>query len=137
MGQARALISLDTNVLLRIIVRDDPRQRETASALLLSTVFIPDTVLLETAWVLANTYRIDRQHLADALLGILDAPTVTVNDENAIRWALTRYASVKSDIADLFHLAQAQRTDRFVTFDRKLAAQAGSDTPTPVETLPA
>jgi predicted nucleic-acid-binding protein len=137
MGQARTLISLDTNVLLRIIVRDDPGQYDTAVSVLMSPVFVPTTVLLETAWVLANTYKLERTGLADALLGIIDAPTVTVDDEVAVRWALGRYREARSDIADLLHLVQARRSDKFVTFDNKLAAQAGSKAPVAIAALTA
>jgi predicted nucleic-acid-binding protein len=137
MGETQALISIDTNLLLRIIARDDQAQYDAAVAVLASPVFIPTTVLLETAWVLAYTYDLDRTRLADALLGIIDAPTVTVDDEAAVRWALGRYREAKSDIADLLHLVQARRSDRFVTFDRKLAAQAGPRTPVTIETLSA
>jgi hypothetical protein len=42
---------------------------------------------------------------------------------------------MKSDIADLFHIAQSKRTEKFATFDRKLSGQAGSASPVPVETL--
>jgi predicted nucleic-acid-binding protein len=116
-------------------MRDEPRQYEEAASALMSPVFIPATVFLETAWVLSHSYGIDRQSLAKALLGILDAPTVTVDEEPAMRWALARFSSVKSDIADLFHIAQSKRTDQFATFDRKLSAQAGTASPVPVETL--
>jgi predicted nucleic-acid-binding protein len=135
MGRTRFLRSLDTNILLRIIMHDEPRQFEEAVSALASPVFIPATVLLETAWVLSHSYGIDRQSLAKALLGILDAPTVTVDEEPAMRWALARYSTVKSDIADLFHIAQSKRTEKFATFDRKLSGQAGSASPVPIETL--
>ena len=129
------MIAVDTNLLVRVIVRDDTVQAGHAEQVLRDGAFVSATVLLETAWVLAKAYRIGRGALADALTGVLDMPAVRIADEPAVRWALSRYREAGADIADLIHLTQAIHADRFATFDRGLAAQAGPGTPVPIETL--
>jgi predicted nucleic-acid-binding protein len=126
------VIALDTNILVRVIVEDDPVQQRQAAALLESPVFVPATVLLETAWVLRSNYGLSRRAIADALTGFIDAPNVVVMDETAIRWALRRHADAESNLADLLHIATSAGTENFSTFDRKLVGQAGADAPVPV-----
>lgn len=51
------MTALDTNVLVRLIARDDPDQLEQARTLVQAgACFVPDTVLVETAWVLRSSY---------------------------------------------------------------------------------
>lgn len=129
------MISLDTNILVRIIVEDDPAQQRRAASLLEFPAFVSATVLLETAWVLRSNYGLSRPSIANALLGFIDAPTIVVVDETAIRWALERHARVESDLADLLHIATSAGTEHFATFDQKLKRQAGPDTPIPIEVV--
>jgi predicted nucleic-acid-binding protein len=129
------MISLDTNILVRIIVEDDPVQQRQAASLLESPAFVSATVLLETAWVLRSNYGLSHQSIATALMGFIDAPNIVVVEETAIRWALQRHADVESDLADLLHIATSSGTEHFTTFDRKLAGQAGPDAPVPVEVV--
>ncbi|HEU0067060.1 MAG TPA: type II toxin-antitoxin system VapC family toxin [Sphingomonas sp.] len=128
------MIAADTNLLVRLITRDDPRLAERSESVLASGAYISPTVLLETAWVLAYSYSIGRAALAEALEGVLDMPSIQVADESAIRWALSRYRD-GADIADMVHLTQAGRAEVFVTFDRGVARQAGPDAPLRIETL--
>ena len=73
--------------------------------------------------------------LADTLLSLIAIPTVVIGDEPAIRWAIERTGSHGADLADMLHLIAARQTDRFASFDRTLAKEAGSDAPIPIETL--
>lgn len=126
------MISLDTNILVRIIVEDDPVQQRKAAALLESPAFVSATVLLETAWVLRSSYGLSRKTIADALIGFINVPNVIVVDELATRWALERHAVAASNLADLLHIATSAGAEHFVTFDRKLPRQAGADAPVQV-----
>lgn len=126
--------AIDTNVVVRLILSDDATQTELALAAIAQDVFVPVTVLLETAWVLSSTYRLERSRLATALEAILDIATIHVTDEEAIRWALARYAA-GADIADMLHIVAAGNATHFATFDRGIARHAGSDAPIAIETL--
>jgi len=129
------MISLDTNVLLRLVLNDDPDQVSVAKQLIAQPCFIAPTVLVEVGWALRSVYRLDRKMVAAALLVILEYPAVEIDNVEAVRWALTRHAAAVSDLADLLHLACSPRAAAFGTFDRKLAQQAGQDMPLPVQTL--
>lgn len=53
--------SVDTNVLVRFILGDDPEQSAQAEAIVKEGVFVPITVLLELGWVLGSRYGLDRK----------------------------------------------------------------------------
>jgi predicted nucleic-acid-binding protein len=124
MGHTKAVKSVDTNILVRLIVRDDVKQAQIAEVVVLSGVHVPLTVLLETAWVLSTFYRFDRQRLNAALIELIDSEAIHVEDEPAIRVALELHRQ-GADIADVFHLVAAKGTEAFVTFDKCVPEGAG------------
>ncbi len=120
------MISVDTNVLARLIVNDNPEQGKRAAMLLKrEDIFVAKTVLLELEWVLRGAYRIDRATILKALLGVLGLPNVTAEDSARVAAALSYYEA-GLDFADALHLASGIVADRFVTFDEKLCKRARS-----------
>jgi predicted nucleic-acid-binding protein len=115
MGSA-ALKSVDTNVVLRFLLDDDPVQSRLARAIMASHVAIPITVLLETGWVLASRYGFDRQQLAQTLRELVDRRDIHVADRLSLLDALDAF-SRGGDFADAIHLFAARGTEAFVTFD--------------------
>ena len=65
-----------------------------------------------------------RDQMARAFAQLLGLPTVYVEREAEIRWAIERFAS-NGDLADLIHIATSADADSFVTFDQRLVRQAG------------
>lgn len=128
--------ALDTNIIVRLLVNDSPEQAVAAQAIVADPCFLAPTVLLEAAWILRSSYRFDRKSVATALSAVLDYPTIQIENEPEVRWALKRHAEAASDLADLLHLAYSKNTDRFTTFDKRLAAQAGADAPVTVDLAP-
>ncbi len=127
--------SVDTNVLARYVMQDDPIQSPLATAFLATEpCFVPDTVLLGTAWLLSSRFGLDRHDLVATLRGIIELPNVAVSDKRMIDWALDRF-SAGADFADMIHIVSARHTDGFVSFERNLTKMAGADTPTPVRDL--
>lgn len=124
--------ALDTNVLIRWITRDDETQARQADALLMHAAFVSLPVLLETAWVLGGRpFLFDRATRAEMLYGIIDTDTITVASEDAVRWAIKRFAS-GADIADMIHIVAAKGATRFMSFEKDLALEAGSHPPLPI-----
>jgi predicted nucleic-acid-binding protein len=125
--------AVDTNVLARLILQDDPHQTSLAEAILRNPVWVSHTVWVELGWVLAKQLRLDRAIVADALLTVLTIETVHVADREGLLWAIERYRA-GADWADAVHLVAARGVaDRFVTFDKAIA---GIDLPPlPIETL--
>lgn len=126
--------ALDTNVVLRLLVADDPVQGPIAEREFNRPVLLTLTVILETACVLRSRYRFSRMQVAALLGALIDRSTVTVEAPDRLAWALGRYAQ-SGDLADLIHLVAARSATSFATFDRGVAPTAGDDSPLPIETL--
>jgi predicted nucleic-acid-binding protein len=116
--------AVDTNVLVRVITRDDKAQAARAVAFLEAQerVFLAKTVLLEVEWVLRSVYRFSAQQILSALHGLLNTKNVEVEDEIAVAQAMSWYER-GMDFADSLHLASAGPR-RFVTFDGALQTRA-------------
>ncbi|MGQ0510463.1 MAG: type II toxin-antitoxin system VapC family toxin [Betaproteobacteria bacterium] len=114
------MIALDTNVLVRFLVNDDPAQARRARALIeTKPVFVPVTVLLETEWVLRGGYRLPRADVVRLLRGLLGLPEVATEDPQRVARAL-QWHEAGIDFADALHLAGSAWAERFATFDEKL-----------------
>jgi predicted nucleic acid-binding protein len=122
----RAEIAVDTNIVIRLLTGDDPRQAPRARTLFEnSAVRLPKTVVLETEWVLRRLYGFGRDQVAAALTALVALPNVRCEDEAAIVAAL-EWAMSGLDFADALHLASARSANPFATFDADLVRRAGS-----------
>ena len=118
------MISVDTNVLVRVLVNDDPAQAKRAIALLGSgPVWLTKTVLLETEWVLRFTYDLDVPAIDVAFAKLLAIPGIDVEDRAAVGLALGWHRD-GMDFADALHLASSHAATAFATFDRRMAKAA-------------
>jgi predicted nucleic acid-binding protein len=116
------MIAIDTNVLVRLLLADDPAQTRRARALAESDrLFVSVTVLLETEWVLRALYRIPDADIRSGFRTLLGA--VDVEDRTGVERALERAAN-GLDFADALHVARAGQTAAFATFDTKLLKRA-------------
>lgn len=129
------MTALDTNVLARYILNDDPAHVPRARALIDGEdCLIPDTVLLELAWVLRRPARDDTRLIVRQLRTLLGLPTLHVARPEAIRDALDA-ADAGLDIADAFHRALSPGAVRLATFDVGFAEAASGRPGVPVEGL--
>jgi len=127
------MIAVDTNVLVRFLVRDDAGQAARAAELIRSSeIWISKTVLLETEWVLRSLYDFSPQRVAGALRALAGLETIFLEDAGAVAKALNWFEQ-GLDYADALHLASAGNAKQFATFNRKFARQARGVTK--VETL--
>jgi predicted nucleic-acid-binding protein len=118
------MIAVDTNVVVRFLVRDDPEQAARAASLIGgASIWISKTVFLETEWVLRRLYRLAPGAIAEALQSFAGLQNVFLEDEPSIATALDWFKA-GLDFADALHLASAGDATRFATFDRKLAKRA-------------
>jgi len=118
------MIAIDTNVVVRILARDDPDQSPRARALVeANTVFVATTVFLETEWVLRGVYRMSRPVVLARLRAFAGLPTVILEDPARVMQALN-WTADGLDFADALHLASAGACEGFFTFDRGLAKMA-------------
>jgi predicted nucleic acid-binding protein len=118
------MLAIDTNLIVRYLTGDQPQQSRKAKALIDSeAVFICKTVLLETEWVLRSVFGFRPTEIAKALTDFVGLPNVTLEDAAIIATALDSMVGGMY-FADALHLASAQESDAFVTFDRGLAKRA-------------
>lgn len=117
------MIAVDTNVVVRFLMIDDPDQSARARQLFASEqVFIPDTVVLETAWVLGYSYELDKTTIAAGLRRLFGLANVHLRDAAEMALAL-EWHDHGLDFADALHLAQSAHCTRMMTFDRRFVAR--------------
>lgn len=113
--------AVDTNVAVRYLTGDDPKQAETVRALIgHEPVFVPRTVLLEVEWVLRGVYDLPSERIIPALRALAGLPGVLVEDAALVAKAMD-WAEAGMDFADALHLAAATGCESFLTFDKRLA----------------
>ncbi len=134
MGSQKAVIALDTNVLVRWIARDDPGQAERADVILQEPFLISSSVLTELGWVLRTCMNMDRTEIGFAVSKLINLPTANLPFAANVRWAVERYA-LQGDWADLIHIATSTDADSFGSFEKRLAKQTGPGSPIPIVDL--
>ncbi len=126
------MIALDTNVLVRFLVQDDPAQAQVAGEVMGRLTdenpgFIAREVLVELVWVLGRAYGFGRSDIAAAIDGLLSSTELVVEEGDMVGGIVERYRVEGFGFADLMIAAAAQRVDatELVTFDRKAARLPG------------
>jgi len=126
------MIGLDTNVLVRYIMQDDPKQSALATHLVESLSaespgFVPLVSVVELAWVLSSAYELDRGQVAEAFESLLRTKEIAVERAEIVWKALRVYQSANADFADCLieRSAAAAGCDRTMTFDRGAAKGCG------------
>lgn len=122
------VLALDTNVLVRYLAQDDPRQAALATELIeqrltpAEPAFISLVTLLETVWVMESRYGAEAAAVVDIVCDVLESSVFQVQDAVAVREAVRRYGQGGVDLHDCLIAALArQRRARVVTFDAKAA----------------
>jgi predicted nucleic-acid-binding protein len=109
--------AVDTNILVRFYLRDDPAQAHIAANVLsVGDVFVPKTVMLELEWVLRYVADQPGNKVIECLAHLIALPGVTVEDRDEIEAALDHCRS-GTDFADALHLAASKSCRELLTFD--------------------
>ncbi len=126
------MIGIDTNVLVRYIVQDEPKQARAATAFIESTCTAEEpgriclVVLCELSWVLARAYHYERDAIGHVLEVLLTAAELEV-EQSAMAWrALRDYRIGPAEFADyiIAHLNSSAAAEYTITLDRKAARHA-------------
>jgi len=125
------MLVVDTNVVVRYLVNDEPAQAARARRLFAQhDVFVPLTVMLESEWVLRGVFGLPAADVVRGLRALAGLARVTLQNPSAVAAALD-WAERGLDFAAALHLAAAQQHAGFVTFDKALVRMARRlDTPT-------
>ena len=122
------MIGIDTNVLLRLLVDDDPSQvrraRQEASSAEAGgqPLFINDIVLAETVWTLGSRYDATKSELIDTLRSLLDNARLAFESRSVLSDAVAGFESSSAGFSDCLIVAKnaAASCKHTATFDRAL-----------------
>lgn len=115
-----ANLVVDTNVLVRLLARDDSEQWLIAArSLRQSGWHLLTTVILETEWVMQSRFGMFAPDWARLVNGLASLPNVSLEEPARLQRALD-LLSAGLDFADALHVAALADGEEFVTFDRRL-----------------
>jgi predicted nucleic-acid-binding protein len=121
--------AIDTNVLVRLLVRDNPRQLAVAEKFVAKGAWVSHIVLVETLWVLDAVYERSAEQIAAAVERLLAHAELTLQDAEVVVAALTQFrAKPMLGFSDCLVLEIARRSGHLPlgTFDRQLGKLAGA-----------
>jgi predicted nucleic-acid-binding protein len=121
------MLGIDTNVLVRFLVRDDEAQFEKARKLIKREVsasgfvFVNQLVLMETEWVLRSRYEVTKEKTIEVLSRLLDAGDIQIEDEPSLEEALFIWKDSNAEFADCLISARNRRLGcrATATFDHR------------------
>jgi predicted nucleic-acid-binding protein len=122
------VIALDTNVLVRYLVEDDPRQSAQAARLIDSgaaageSFFVGQIVLCELVWVLSQAYGLSRREIVAVLQQLRRVSAVMIESADQVQRALESFDKGRGGFADylIAERAVAHGCSAVATFDRAL-----------------
>lgn len=115
--------AVDTNVVVRLLTRDDARQTARAEAFVASGAWLSHLVLVEVVWVLDSVFGLSHKQLATAVQMLLDHRELVVQDPEVVAAALARFRQrPKLGFSDCMVLESARRAGHLPlgTFDADL-----------------
>ena len=124
-------IAFDTNVLVRVLVGDDPEQTKKAERAFLryskaDGVFVSHVILAEIAWILSAAYNWNRSAIHDRLARLIRTRGVFVEELELVESALECFQRGKADFADYLIVETAGSIGaELITFDKRLAREEG------------
>ena len=120
--------SVDTNVLVRLITRDDARQVAAAEAFVAGGAWVPQLALAEATWVLTSVYDLGPDAIVIAVEMLLSHQHLTLQDADGVAAAVERYRRRPAvGFSDCLILEAARKAGHIPlgTFDRDLARLDG------------
>lgn len=126
------MIALDTNLVIRLIVEDDPAQLAVAREIVADaeaageTCLLTDIVLCEIEWVLLSAYGAERTDVLAAIQSLASESLFDFEDRARLQRALDSYQHGRGDLSDYLigHTATALGARTTFTFDRGLAGES-------------
>jgi predicted nucleic-acid-binding protein len=122
--------AVDTNLVVRLIVRDNPEQVEVAEKFASGGAWVSHLVLAETMWVLDAVYERTSEQIATAVDMLLNHQTLTLQDADVVTSALEQFRKRPAlGFSDCLVLETARRAGHLPlgTFDRDLAKIDGAE----------
>ena len=118
------MLAVDTNVLVRLLARDDGDQVRAAENFIAKGAWVSQLVLAETLWVLDSVYDLSRAQIATAVEMLLNHRELSVQDADVVTTALAHYRRRSAvEFSDCLVLEIARKAGHLpvITFDRNFA----------------
>ncbi len=122
--------AVDTNVLIRLITRDDPRQAAFADHFVAPGAWVSMLALAETTWVLTTVYKLSAAQLATTVEMLINHNELVLQDSDVVTDALELFRSRPAlGFSDclMLHIARKAGHLPLGTFDRNLGRLAGTE----------
>ena len=118
------MISIDTNIIIRFLTQDDKRQYKKSFSIFNSQeIFIPDTVILETEWVLRYAYNYSAEDICSAFTSLFGLRNIHLSNPTFIAQAI-EWHKQGMDFSDALHLTHCQQFEKLYTFDKNFSSKA-------------
>ncbi len=118
------MLAVDTNVLVRLVARDNADQVRAAEAFVAKGAWVSHLVLAETLWVLDSVFELSREQIALAVEMLLNHRDLTLQDADVVTSALGQYRTRSAvGFSDCLMLEIARKAGHLpvATFDRDFA----------------
>lgn len=125
------MIALDTNVLVRLVTRDNEKQAQRAKAVFDAAehggLFVSDIVLVELCWTLSRSYELERSDIARTVRALLDNSCIAFESALVVRNALSSFEATFADFPDCLIVAKASQAgcSQTLTFDQRMKSLPG------------
>ena len=122
--------AVDTNVLIRLITRDDAKQTAAAEAFVAAGAWVSHLVLVEAMWVMESVYELSAEKIGVTVAMLLNHATLTIQDADVVAAALGRFRRrAAPDFSDCLVLEIARKAGNLPlgTFDRGLGKIDGAE----------
>ncbi len=116
--------AVDTNVVVRLLTRDDPRQTARAEAFVAKGAWVSHIVLVEVIWVMDSVFELSHRQLATAVDMLLNHRDLVLQDPEVVAGALGRFRRrPKLGFSDCMVLESARKAGNLplATFDKELS----------------
>ena len=124
LGAGSMPLAVDTNIVARALTDDGTDQSRKASECFRDNeVFISDTVMLETEWLLRSRLQVPRSAIRDLFAGLLSWPKIRFSDRERMVRSIEAHAR-GVDFADALHVLAANDCDAMLTFDDDFVRRA-------------
>ena len=120
--------AVDTNVLVRLITRDDPKQVSSADAFVAKGAWVSHLVLAETVWVLDSVYKLNSEQIVTAVAMLLNHEHLTIQEADVVATALESFRKRPAvSLTDNLILEVARKNGHVPvgTFDRNFGRLEG------------
>jgi predicted nucleic-acid-binding protein len=127
------MIGVDTNIIIRFLTHDDAKQYQNSFSIFQNhEVYISDSVIMETEWVLRYAYEFSSEDICNALVKLFGLSNIHLSNPTFIAQAIEWHRH-GMDFSDAIHLTQCQQCSKLYTFDKKFSSRAKGLTKCSVE----